>query len=174
MCLGTSCSANATGQSKSSRYRVIVTTSHPGAEASRQLPRAVRAEVEHDHNITRGNARPAGQDDRLDELVRDAFVVASFHFLDGVRPLHAFAADQCRKCALGPLPALVAVHRVVAAGDGGDPLRGQFREILDRGGRRDVAAVRERMWIHVRSGIPSRSASSSSARRWSMCEWTPP
>ena len=29
-------------------------------------------------------------------------------------------------------------------------------------------------WIHVRSAMPSRCASSSSARRWSMCEWTPP
>ena len=29
-------------------------------------------------------------------------------------------------------------------------------------------------WIHVRSSMPSRRASSSSARRWSMCECTPP
>ena len=32
---------------------------------------------------------------------------------------------------LRALPALVAIHRVVAAADGGDALGGQLREILD-------------------------------------------
>ena len=44
---------------------------------------------------------------------------------------------------LRPLPALVAVHRVVAADDRGDPVLRQLGEICERGVRRDVAAVGE-------------------------------
>ena len=42
-------------------------------------------------------------------------------------------------------PSGVAVHRVVAAADGGDAIGGQLGEILDRGVRRDVPSVGERV-----------------------------
>ena len=47
--------------------------------------------------------------------------------------------------------------------------RGRARPSVGETSRPSVNA-----WIHVRSAMPSRCASSSSARRWSMCEWTPP
>ena len=43
------------------------------------------------------------------------------------------------------VPTLVAVHRVVAARDGGDPVGRQLGEVVDGRGRRDVAAVGERV-----------------------------
>ena len=43
----------------------------------------------------------------------------------------------------GPVPAPVAVHRVVTPDDRRDPLGRQQREVLDGRGRRDVAPVRE-------------------------------
>ncbi len=53
---------------------------------------------------------------------------------------------------LRALPALVAVHRVVAADDRRDPVGGQLGEIVERRVRRDVAAVGERVDPRVRSG----------------------
>ena len=69
--------------------------------------------------------------------------------------------------------ALVAVHRPVAADDSREPFAGSSA-------RSDTAEVGEtsrpsvKASIQVRSSMPSRRASSSSACRWSMCEWTPP
>ncbi len=110
--------------------------------------------------------------DRLDELVGDAGVVGSPARRPGALVLALPDHDRGER-PLGPVPALVAVHRVVAADDGRDPLGGSSR-------RSRTAACGEtsrpsvNAWIHVRSAIPCRLASSSSARRWSMWEWTPP
>ena len=52
---------------------------------------------------------------------------------------HGFERFLC------PIPTVVAIHRVVPAGDGRDAVDGQLGEVVDRGVRRDVAAVGERV-----------------------------
>ena len=62
---------------------------------------------------------------------------------------------MARERAVGALPPLVAVHRVVAAADGGDSLGGQLGQVVNGTRRGDVAAVREGVDPR-RSSIPSR------------------
>ena len=66
-------------------------------------------------------------------------------YCDGARPGDGLRADDGVERALGAIPALVAVHRVVPPRDRRDPLLGQLGEVVDRGMRRDVAAVGERV-----------------------------
>ena len=76
---------------------------------------------------------------------------------------------------LRALPALVAVHRVVAAADGRDPRAAPALDLGDVAGARvgvRVAAVGERVDDRVRHALGA--ASSISARRWSMLACTPP
>ena len=83
--------------------------------------------------------------------------------------------------ALDPLPAPVAIHRVVAPADGRDPrVRVRRREPAfevgdeaERGPRRRVAAVEQGVDADA-TGRPSRAASSTSATRWRSLAWTPP
>ena len=89
--------------------------------------------------------RPAVEHRRLDELVGHALLVARPHRRDRVVGVLALALHDRVEGLLRPLPALVAVHRVVAAGDGRDPLGGQFGEVALGRVRRDVAAVGESM-----------------------------
>ena len=81
----------------------------------------------------------------------------------------ALAARDRRERPVGAVPALVAVHGVVAAAR-----RSRSGRWAARRGRRPAACGETsrpsvNAWIHVFSG-----AKRSSARRWSMCEWTPP
>ena len=143
-------------------------------QPARELPAAVGPEVEEDRRVDRRIEPGACREhDRLDELVGDAALVARDTAASGSTAALAHAVEDRRDGPIGALDAVVAVHRVVAADDGRDPAGGQRREIVDGRMRRDVAAVRERVDPRpVRH--PVRRASSSSARRWSMCEWTPP
>ena len=100
----------------------------------RELAAAVRAEVEEDRGVAaRRAAAGPSSDDRLDELVGDARARSS---PARRRPGRLRGAPRratiAAKRALGALPALVAVHRVVAADDGRDPLGGQLREVVAR------------------------------------------
>ena len=74
-------------------------------------------------------------DDRLDEFVGDAGVVARLH---GARAGLSQACPDASTIASNALsrsfPALVAVHRVVAADDGRDPLERQLGEVVDGAG----------------------------------------
>ena len=92
---------------------------------------------------SRAEPRPPVEHGRLDELVGDALLVARPHRGDRVVRVLALALDDRVEGLLRPLPALVAVHRVVAAGDGRDPLGGQLGEVVLGRVRRDVAAVGE-------------------------------
>ena len=112
-------------------------------QALRELARAVRPEVEEDHRVAGLDPGAAGEMRGLDELVRDACVVLRLHVGDGVDRRAGLAGDDRVVGALGALPALVAVHRVVAAGDARDPLGGELGEVVDGRVRRDVAAVGE-------------------------------
>jgi len=86
---------------------------------------------------------PVVDDDRLDELVRHAGVVTGLYGHGrGLAPAGS-TGDDCVEGSLRPLPALVSVHGVVAARDGGDLLLRQLGEIVDGRVRRDVSAVGE-------------------------------
>ena len=87
--------------------------------------------------------RATGEDDGLDELVRHPRLVARLDGRDGIGRLRALAAHDRGRRPLRALGPVVAVHRVVAADNRGDPLRRQAGEVGRGGVRRDVAAVRE-------------------------------
>ena len=97
------------------------------AQAARDLPRAVGAEVEVDANIAVANgaqrfAAVVGQDERDDELVGHAAVVRVLHALHCVRVAATFriAEDHGVECLLLAVPFFVAVHGIVAPTDAGD------------------------------------------------------
>src|SRR5947207_15806985 len=97
----------------------------------RYLACSVGPEVEEDCGIALAEARPVFDRDRLDELVRDPAVVAGPYGHDrGLTPDRP-ARDDGGVRALRPLPALVAVHRIVAAGHARDPVLGQLRQVVE-------------------------------------------
>ena len=108
-----------------------------------ELPCTVGAEVEEDRGVEpRQDPWPAANGDRLDELVGHAPLVAlanGTNRIVGLRPSQADGGER----AVGALPPSVAVHRVVAAADGGDSLGGELGQIVHGTRRGDVAAVRE-------------------------------
>src|ERR1051325_2527300 len=109
-------------------------------------PRAFFTEVKEDERVVLFDlapVRPLGREhgDRLHEFVGDAFGVEAAHGLERVLRLHADALGHQVDAALHALPALVAVHRVVAPDD-----RRQVRllgEVFLGGLRRRVAAVED-------------------------------
>src|SRR5205085_2561241 len=109
----------------------------------RELAGAVGTEVEEDRRVAGLQARPPVEDDRLDELVGDVTLVATADGGDRIVGVLPHAVNDRVERALRPLPPLVAVHRVVAAADGRDPLDRQLGEVADGARRRDVAAVSE-------------------------------
>ncbi|MNX92463.1 hypothetical protein D3C86_1246030 [compost metagenome] len=113
------------------------------------LAGAVGPEVEEDHRVARADAAFLGHDDRLDELVGLAAQVRALHGLAGARSaVLGHAVHEGAVGDLDPLPAVVAVHGVVAPHDGGDlAVTHGVQALLDlvevapaRGGRR-VAPV---------------------------------
>ena len=111
-----------------------------------ELPRAIGAEVEEDRGVASGiEARTAVDDGGLDELVRNSAVVARLDGGDRILGLLALPLDDGAERAFGAIPAVVAVHRVVAARDGRDAVGRQLGEIVHCRMRRDVTSVGERM-----------------------------
>jgi hypothetical protein len=127
----------------------------PAQERVRQLARAVRAEVEHQHAVAvldAGGASSGGHDRRRDELVRLAARVGGRDGLGGVGgAVHGDPVDHGVPGQAGAFPAAVAVHRVVATDDGADAGRAaevgdrplQPRQVAAAAVGRGVAAVRE-------------------------------
>ncbi len=109
----------------------------------RELARAVGAEVEVDHGVVAPERGRLRVDERLDELVRHARVVAPPHVRHRVCASRPGSVRDRRDCAVGALPALVPVHRPVAAHHVRDPLARELGQIGDGRCRRDVASVRE-------------------------------
>ena len=125
-------------------------------ERPRQLAGPVRPEVEEDGGVAGPDppARRIADHDRLDELIRHAEGVARLDRLDGVAGPRADSVDDRVVGPLRPLPAAVAVHRVVPAGhrrDAGDPV-----EIPLRAVRRGVAPVGEGVHVHALDALPAR------------------
>jgi len=91
-------------------------------ERPRNLPHAVGAEVEADAGIVIADggqrlAMAVGTDERDDKLIRHALVVRLLHPLDRVILLSALCIGEYHRVIRlqNPLPAPVAVHRIVAA-----------------------------------------------------------
>src|SRR3954471_3699009 len=115
-------------------------------ELLRELTRAVRPEVEEDRAVTRWiEPRTLADDDWLDELIRDPSLVTTPHRLDRILSVLPRAVDDRVERELRTLPALVAVHRVVATGNGRDAVGGQLGEVAHGRMRGDVASIRERV-----------------------------
>ena len=141
-------------------------------QLDRQLACSVGAEVEEDRGVAAGSSRGRPvDDDREDELVgRPAR--SSRGWRDGVRPACPARRSRRARAASAPSagrgPSRSSGRRPSRSGPAGSSARSRTARR-----RRHVAPVGE--GVDPRPlGHPSRSASSSSARRWSMCEWTPP
>ena len=113
-------------------------------ELLRELASPVGPEVEVDRCVLRPEPG-TGQDDGLDELVGHPTCVGGLDRRHRVSGLLALAGEDRRQRALGALPTLVAVHRVVAAADRDDPrpFGDQLGEVTARRRRRHVAPVGE-------------------------------
>ena len=125
-------------------------------ERARDLAGAVGAVVEEDDRIVVGDHAVLVADDRLDEFVRHAVFVALLNGVDRVGILHALAVNERVVSVLQAVPALVAIHRVVAAHDGRDladaELTALFHGLCNKvaaGGRGRVAPVEEGVDIHT-------------------------
>ena len=122
-----------------------------GVEQRRHdLAGAVGPEIAHDQPVAVRHPRVAGDHCWLDELVARVACVALGDGRLGARRRPSARGDQGVVGLRGPLPAPVAVHGVVAAGNSRDLHAGQnakpvleVREILDGRTWRHVAAVEE-------------------------------
>ena len=97
-------------------------------------------------------------DNRLDELVGDAFGIGSLDGSNGIGILDALALDQCVIGQLDAVPAVVAVHGVETAHDCGDlaglalDVGGQLTDKVGTRHGRNVAAIQEAMDIALDTG----------------------
>ena len=89
-------------------------------EDAGHLAGAVRPEVDEHHRVPFGHAAALAGDAGHHELVGDAVGIAALDALFPVAGLLALAVDKGGVGFLLAVPVLVAVHGVVAAGDGGD------------------------------------------------------
>src|SRR5512138_1811711 len=133
-----------------------------------QLARAVRAEVEEDDRITvteDANRLPLRIDDdaRLDELVGDVRGVRSFdQVFRRLRFRVCLALSDRVVGALGAIPALVAVHGVVAATHRADPSDARLGEglleladVTRPSGRGSITPVRDDVHEETRAPLLS-------------------
>ena len=89
-------------------------------EGARHLPGPVGAEVDEDRYIALGGAVVVADHGRLDELVGLATLIGGGDRLLGARCREPLGVDDRVVGELGPLPAGVAIHRVIATADRGD------------------------------------------------------
>ena len=102
---------------------------HQGAG---QLPGPVGPEVEEDDAVVVADGALGVADHRLHELIRDAAGIGLPHGVDGVGIAGApLAVDHGVVGLLHPVPALVPVHGVVAAHDGGDLAHADLGAVAD-------------------------------------------
>ena len=121
-------------------------------ECADDLPHPVRAEVEEDQRIAVFDPPQVGSlgrqhRDRLHELVGHALLVKPPYRLQRLLRLRADTERHQVVTALHALPSLVAVHREIAADDGGE-MRAraeQLAQVLLGRLRRRVAAVEDGM-----------------------------
>ena len=97
-------------------------------EGAGDLTGTVGAEVEEDHGVALGYAAALAGHGGYHELVGHALGVAVGHHLSG-GALHAFAVYEGSVGLLHAIPAVVAVHGVVTAGDGSDLAHAQLVQL---------------------------------------------
>ena len=132
-------------------------------ERTGDLTRAVGTEVGEDDRVVILDGRALGHDDRNDELVGDACVIGRLHRLVCGSSMLADALGDRLICLFYAVPALVAVHRVVTAGDGGNAAKLQrinlvlqAVDILDTGLRGRVTAVHEAVEAYLAQTVAAR------------------
>ncbi len=132
-------------------------------EGTGDLACAVGAEVCEDDRVIVADGRALGHDDRNDELVGNACGVGFLHRLMRGSGVLALAERDRLVCLLYAVPAVVAVHCVVAAGYGRDAadldgvdLGLQAVDILDAGLRRRVTAVHEAVEAYLAQTVAAR------------------
>ena len=114
-----------------------------------ELTGAVGAKVEEDHGVAVAQRRAPPDDRRLHELVALAASVGRLHGGDGIGGGLSLAVHDRAKGGGDSIPALVAVHGVVAADHGGHLAPGPFHVrqqvayVPQAGTRRRVAPVEE-------------------------------
>ena len=125
-------------------------------KGARNFARTVRAEVKEDNGIVRADFCALCADGWNDEFVGYILFIGILYRLDRVGTLDAFAVYHGRIGLLHALPAVVAVHRIVAAHHGGNlthadllELLGALGHIVFAGSRRDIAAVEQCMDIDL-------------------------
>ena len=112
---------------------------------SGELASTVRPEIEEDRRVLGLEPRMLRDHDRLQKLVSDTAGITTPNRADRICRHFAGAAGDCAEGALDSLPALVAIHRVVAADDRRQAVERKLCEVGGRARRRDVAAVGERV-----------------------------
>ena len=128
------------GSSSSGRRRVRRASRRAGAPRSGRKLKKIA--------VSRSGSRRGRpvDDDRLDELVGDIRGRSSAWTAATGSPAWCPSPSTiARSAKVGAIPAPVAVHRVVAAGDRGDAVGGQLGEVAHRRVRRNVSAVGERV-----------------------------
>src|SRR5699024_9395117 len=94
------------------------------------LPGPVRAEVEEDDAVVVGNHTLVVTDNRLHKFVSNAVLVGLGHSGHRIRVLDALAVDHSVISLLHAIPALIPVHSIVAAHDGGNLAYADFLALL--------------------------------------------
>ena len=119
------------------------------------LPGPVGAEVEEDDAVVVGNGAVRVADHRLHKLVGDVVFIGLGHGVHRVGILDALAIDHGVVGQLHPLPAVVPVHGVIPAHDGGDFSHAQGPALFLAIGHETLAAgggyvppVQKRVDIH--------------------------
>ena len=125
-------------------------------ERMRELTRAVGTEVEEDGAVTVLHAAVALDDERNDELIVDAARVARLEARDRAVRCDALGVRDGLVGLLLTIPAMVAIHSVVAAADRRNradadllALRLELLEVRLRALRRHVTAVEERVDVDL-------------------------
>ena len=106
------------------------------------LARAIRAEVDEHNRVALLNTAALAGDARHDELIRHVVGVALFDGLHRAARVVALAVDERRVGLLLAIPVGIAVHRVVAAGDGRDFAHADLVELLLKVGDEALAGMR--------------------------------
>ncbi len=119
-------------------------------KGSGDLTRSVGTEVVENHAVVRLDSLAALDYAGNDELVGNAVGIGILDCADGALRFDALAVYHCRICLFHALPAVISVHGVVSAHDGGDFAETDFIQLLDavvdvvrRAGGRNVSAVEE-------------------------------
>ena len=128
--------------------------------------RSVRTEVEENHTVTGSDfAIYAVNSEGFNKLIRYACGIGCLYAGSGTCGFAALAQHQCFIGTLHTLPALVAVHCVIASADGSNLAYANLRhaifqlmDIFQRCFRTDITAVEESMHINLGQSFNLRHA----------------